>query len=157
MRERLTGVRASIKPRPGKWRVRQFELTPSSVWYHDPAGDLRSRDTGVTFATAFESGDRIEVVPTDSYERVVRPFPIAATQVRVNYIFRTIDNVFIVYNETRYTEGVFDGRANKSLVVKATYFFPPPLTKLSVQSRPISPIINGLHDVFDPCKLIFSP
>ena len=46
---------------------------------------------------------------------------LAATQVRVNYIFRTIDNVFLVYNETRYTAGVFDGRANKSLVVKVTY------------------------------------
>jgi hypothetical protein len=46
---------------------------------------------------------------------------LAATQVRVNYIFRTIDNVFVVFNETRYTDGVFDGRANRSLVLKATY------------------------------------
>lgn len=228
-RERLIGVRGSIKPRPRRWRVRQFELTPSSVWYHDQARVLRSRETNVTFATAFESGDRIEVVPFDSYERVVRAFAIgpgvtlppgeydwrgltvnlrsyngrkasgtlslsagdfydgrkktvtftadvrpnqmlsfnpsyqindvdlgpgafvthlvglranisfstnlltsafaqynsagqlAATQVRINYIFRTIDNVFLVYNETRFTEGVFDGRANNSLVLKVTY------------------------------------
>ncbi len=46
---------------------------------------------------------------------------LAGTQVRVNYIFRTIDNVFIVFNETRSTGGVFDGKANKSLVLKATY------------------------------------
>lgn len=190
---------------------------------------LRSRETSFTLGTAFQSGDFIAVVPSQSYERVVRPFPIgpgttvkpgeydwkaltvgirsyngrkasanlsvsrggfydgdkttitvngdlrpnktlslnpsyqvndvalsagafvthlfglranvsfstnlltsafaqynsagqlAATQVRVNYIFRTIDNVFLVYNETRYTDGVFDGRANKSLVLKMTY------------------------------------
>jgi hypothetical protein len=46
---------------------------------------------------------------------------LAATQVRLNYIFRTIDNVFLVYNETRFTEGPFDGRANKSLVLNTTY------------------------------------
>ena len=228
-RERLIGVRGSLKPRPKRWRIRQFELTPSTVWYHDNQRVLRSRESNFTFATAFETGDRIEVVPFDSYERVVRPFAIgpgvvlpvgtydwsgltvnlrsyngrkvsgnvalsaghfydgtkktvtlvgdlrpnktlslnpsyqvndvalsagafvthlfglranvsfstnlltsaylqynsagqlAATQVRVNYIFRTIDNVFLVYNETRYTDGVFDGRANKSLVLKVTY------------------------------------
>ncbi len=228
-RERLIGVNGSIKPRPKRWRIRQFELTPSTVWYHDNQRVLRSRESNFTFATAFESGDRIEIVPFDSYERVVRPFAIgpgvvlpvgtydwsgltvnlrsyngrkvsgnvslsagdfydgtkktltmagdvrpskmlsfnpsyqinnvdltpgsfvthlfglranvsfstnlltsafaqynsagqlAATQVRMNYIFRTIDNVFLVYNETRYTDGVFDGRANKSLVLKVTY------------------------------------
>lgn len=46
---------------------------------------------------------------------------LAATQVRLNYIFRTIDNFYVVYNESRYTDGAFDGRANKSLVMKATY------------------------------------
>lgn len=75
-KERLIGVRGSIKPRPKRWRIRQFELTPSTVWYHDQARMLRSRDSSFTFATAFESGDRIEIVPFDSYERVVRPFPI---------------------------------------------------------------------------------
>ena len=56
--------------------MRQLELTPSSVSYHDADGALRSRDTSFTFATAFDSGDRIDLVPSDSYERVVRPFPI---------------------------------------------------------------------------------
>jgi len=229
VRERLTGVRGSLKPRPGRWGVRQFEITPSAVWYHDDARVLRSRDAQITLATAFETGDRIEVVPSVSRERVVRPFPIgpgvvlpageydwhavslgvrtfngrkvsgamslsvgdfydgdkrtltltgdlrpssrlsvnpsyqvndvvlgagafrthlvglranvsfstslltsafvqynsagqlAATQVRLNYIFRTIDNVYLVFNETRFTEGVFDGRANRSLVMKVTY------------------------------------
>jgi len=228
-KERMIGVRGSLKPRPKRWNIRQFDLTPSSVWYHDADRVLRSRETSFTLGTAFQSGDFIAVVPSQSYERVVRPFPIgpgttvkpgeydwkaltvgirsyngrkasanlsvsrggfydgdkttitvngdlrpnktlslnpsyqvndvalsagafvthlfglranvsfstnlltsafaqynsagqlAATQVRVNYIFRTIDNVFLVYNETRYTDGVFDGRANKSLVLKMTY------------------------------------
>lgn len=228
-KERMIGVRGSLKPRPKRWNIRQFDLTPSSVWYHDVDRVLRSRDTSFTFNTAFQSGDSISLVPSDSYERVVRPFPIgpgttvkpgeydwkaltlgirtyngrkvsanlslskggfydgdkttlsvngdlrpnktlslnpsyqindvalsagafvthlfglranvsfstslltsvyaqynstgqlAATQVRLNYIFRTIDNVYLVYNESRYTDGVFDGKANKSLVLKVTY------------------------------------
>jgi hypothetical protein len=229
VRERLTGVRASLKPRPRRWRVRQFELTPSSVWYHDANGALRSRESNITLSSAFETGDLVSIAAFDSHERVVRPFPIgpgvtvapgeydwrgvtmgvrtfngrkaqfnaslstgdfydgakhtitvngdlrpnrtlsinpsyqingvdlaagafvthlfglrvnvsfstnlltsaflqynsagqlAATQVRVNFIFRTIDNIYVVYNESRYTAGAFDGRANKSLVMKATY------------------------------------
>ncbi|HEX4915710.1 MAG TPA: DUF5916 domain-containing protein [Vicinamibacterales bacterium] len=229
VRERMTGVRGSLKPRPGRWRVRQFELTPSSVWYHDASSVLRSRESNLTLAAALETGDRIEMVPFSSYERVVRPFPIgpgvtlapgeyrwngvtttvrtyngrkasgnlsfsagsfydgrkdtltvsgdlrpnrmfsfnpsyqvndvrlsrgsfvthllgiranvsfstnllssvflqynsagqlAATQVRVNYIFRTIDNIYLVYNDTSFTGGVFEDRANRSLVLKATY------------------------------------
>ena len=46
---------------------------------------------------------------------------LAATQVRLNYIFRTIDNIYLVYNNTTYTGGIFDGRANQSLVLKMTY------------------------------------
>ena len=229
VKERLIGARASLKPRPKRWKVRQFEITPSSVWYADVNGVLRSRESSVTLATAFESGDRIELAASDSYERLVRRFAIgpgaavapgeydwrastltyrsyngrkvsgnatlttgsfydgdkttmtlagdlrpnktlsfnpsyqvndislpagalvthllglranvsfstnvltsayvqynstgqlAATQVRLNYIFRTIDNVYVVYNETRFSGGVFDGEVNKSLVMKVTY------------------------------------
>ncbi|MDA2933590.1 hypothetical protein MYX82_04535 [Acidobacteria bacterium AH-259-D05] len=46
---------------------------------------------------------------------------LAAVQFRFNYIFRTIDNFYIVYNETRFTDGVFSGQSNRSLVVKVTY------------------------------------
>ncbi|MEQ1731586.1 MAG: hypothetical protein ABL982_24710, partial [Vicinamibacterales bacterium] len=46
---------------------------------------------------------------------------LTATQVRLNYIFRTIDNVYLVYNETRYTDGVYSGRSNRSIVMKTTY------------------------------------
>ena len=229
VKERLIGVRGSLKPRPGKWGVRQFEVTPSSVWYDDGNGNLRSRESSLTFASAFQSGDRLEFVPSDSYERLVRPFTVGpgavvpageydwrgatmtfrsykgrkasgtasvssgsfydgskrtvtlsadlrpnktvsfapnyqvndvdlsrgalvthlvglranvsfstnlltsvflqysstgqltATQVRLNYIFRTIDNIYLVYNETRYTDGVYSGRSNRSLVMKTTY------------------------------------
>jgi hypothetical protein len=229
IRERLIGVRGSLKPRPRRWRVRQFEITPSTVWYHDDARVLRSREGTMQLATAFETGDRIELSYRNSYERVVRAFPIgpgvslppdvydwntgivtvrtyngrkisgsatlnvgsfyngdkrtltllgdvrpgrlmsfnpsyeindvdlrqgsfrthlvgvrtnvsfstnllasayvqynsagqlAATQVRFNYIFRTIDNLYVVFNDTHYTEGVFNGRSNRSLVTKVTY------------------------------------
>ncbi len=46
---------------------------------------------------------------------------LAAFQLRFNYIFRTIDNFHIVYNETRYTDGVFSGSLNQSLTAKITY------------------------------------
>jgi hypothetical protein len=46
---------------------------------------------------------------------------LAALQVRLNYIFRTIDNIFIVYNETRFVDGIFEDESNRSLVVKTTY------------------------------------
>jgi hypothetical protein len=229
VRERLTGARGSFKPRPGRWGVRQFELTPSVVQYHDSDGVLRSRETQLAFGTAFESGDRVDIRAESSAERLVRPFPVgpgvvlppgqydwngatlllrtyngrrastiasltvgdfydgtkrtlnlqgdlrpgrvvsfgptyqlndadlgpgsfvthlaglranvsfstnvltsafvqynsagqlAATQVRLNYIFRTIDNLYVVYTDNYFTEGPFDGRSNRSLVTKVTY------------------------------------
>ena len=46
---------------------------------------------------------------------------LAALQLRLNYILRRIDNLFIVYNDTRFTGGLFADRANRSLVAKVTY------------------------------------
>ena len=46
---------------------------------------------------------------------------LAAVQLRFNYIFRNIDNVYVVFNETRFTSGIFDGTSNRSLIVKVTY------------------------------------
>jgi hypothetical protein len=46
---------------------------------------------------------------------------LAAVQFRFNYIFRTIDNFYIVYNETRFTDGVYSGEFDRSLAVKLTY------------------------------------
>jgi hypothetical protein len=44
-----------------------------------------------------------------------------AIQVRLNYIFRQIDNIYLVYNDTRFTDGVYKGLSNRSLVFKVTY------------------------------------
>jgi hypothetical protein len=228
-RERLTGLSLRLKPRPRRWGVRQFVVSPHLVFFHDGEGDLRNREMTVSAGAVFESGDVIDVVPSFSSERVSRPFPIgpgvsvpigdydwnaitlrvgtfngrkisgggslsvgdfydgtkrtlsmnadlrpnktlslnptysvndvdiragafvthlfglranvsfstnlltsayvqynsagqlAATQVRFNYIFRTIDNLYVVFNETRFTEGIFNGRSNRSLVTKLTY------------------------------------
>lgn len=228
-RERLIGVRGALKPRPGRWGVRQFEIVPQGVWFLDDSGVQRSRDLTLTAGALFQSGDRIDIGPTSSFERVSRPFPIgdgvavpsgayhwnavtaristftgrrisgggsltvgdfydgsrrtvtlngdlrpgkllsfgptyqrndvdiragafvthlvglranvsfstnlltsaylqynsagqlAATQVRLNYIFRTIDNLYIVFNDTHFTDGIFKGRSNRSLVTKITY------------------------------------
>lgn len=46
---------------------------------------------------------------------------LAALQFRLNYIFRTIDNFYVVYNETRFTDGLYSGELDRSLVVKITY------------------------------------
>ena len=46
---------------------------------------------------------------------------LAAIQFRLNYIFRNIDNFYVVYNETRLTDGAFAGRTDRSLILKITY------------------------------------
>lgn len=46
---------------------------------------------------------------------------LAAIQLRLNYIFRSIDNFYVVYNETRLTEGLFADRTDRSLILKITY------------------------------------
>jgi len=46
---------------------------------------------------------------------------LAAVQLRLNYIFRSIDNFYVVYNETRLTQGPFAGRTDRSLILKVTY------------------------------------
>lgn len=58
---------------------------------------------------------------TSAYVQYNSAGDLAALQVRFNYIFRTIDNVFISYNETRFTDGVFSKKSNRSLVLKMTY------------------------------------
>jgi hypothetical protein len=46
---------------------------------------------------------------------------LAAVQLRLNYIYRSIDNVYLVYNDTRFTGGRYESRSNRSLVFKVTY------------------------------------
>ena len=227
--DRMMGTRVSLKPRPRGSLVRQFDITPSLVFYHDHGGTLVQRDAKFIVGTAFQSGDRIEVAAERYLERFQQPFAIgsgvvvpiglytwnncrvtarsftgrivnrnatvdvgefyggtkrsldmgtdlrpsknlslnlsyavndvalptgtfrthlvgvrwnvsfttslltsaylqynsagelAAVQVRLNYIFRTIDNIYLVFNDTRFTGGAFADRDNRSLVLKATY------------------------------------
>jgi hypothetical protein len=58
---------------------------------------------------------------TSAYVQYNSAGDLAALQVRLNYIFRTIDNVFLLYNETRFTGGIFSAKSNRSLVLKVTY------------------------------------
>jgi hypothetical protein len=58
---------------------------------------------------------------TSAYVQYNSAGELAAVQVRLNYIFRTIDNFIVAYNEMRYTDGLFSGESNRSLVMKATY------------------------------------
>jgi hypothetical protein len=58
---------------------------------------------------------------TSAYVQYNSAGNLAAMQFRLNYIFRTIDNFYIVYNDTRYTDGPFNGKSNRSLVLKMTY------------------------------------
>ena len=227
--DRMMGTRASVKPRPRGTLVRQFDLTPLAVFYHDRQGTLVQRDAKLTFGTSFQSGDRVEIAAENYTERlqqrfaigggvmvpvglygwkngrvVVRTFSgrklagtatvdigdfydgtkrsfdlgsdirpnknislnvsygrnsvklpqgsfdthlvglrwnvsfttnlltsaylqysssgeLAGIQVRLNYIFRTIDNVYLVYNDTRFTGGPFVRKDNRSLILKITY------------------------------------
>ena len=228
-RERMTGARVGLKPRPGWQGVRQLEIVPGVVFFHDDEGDLQTRRASLRLAGNLESGDRLQVDLQNQAEVLESPFPIApgvqlppgeyhwsnvaleartfngrplsgtvsldfgdfyggrkrslevratarpgqtvslepsyglndvelpegsfrthllglrgnvsfsrslltsaflqsnsagdlqALQVRLNYIFRGIDNLYLVYNVTRFTAGSFDGRSNQSLVLKATY------------------------------------
>ncbi|MBI2820934.1 MAG: carbohydrate binding family 9 domain-containing protein [Acidobacteria bacterium] len=230
-RERMVGTRVILKPRPGGELIRNFEITPSLVYFHNDDRVLITRRSDLQLAVDFQSGDRLAFNIENDVERLSQRFPIgpgvtlpvglyqwnaggvsfqsfngrrlgaragigigdfyngtkhsldlagefrpnkhialspshefnnidlpegsfethlfglradvsftndlltsvfvqynsagnlAAIQARLNYIFRTIDNLFVVYNETRFTGGQFDGRSNRSLAVKVTYSF----------------------------------
>jgi len=228
-RDRTIGSRVILKPRPGGELIRNFEIQPSLVYYHNEDKVLKSRNADLGFDIIFQSGDKVQFDFGNDVERLFRPFRIApgvilseglyqwnaggasfssfngrklaasagfsigdfyngtknsfnlagelrpnekisfspsykfndidliegsfnthlfglrtdvsftnnlltstflqynstgdlaALQVRFNYIFRTIDNFFIVYNETRFTDGVFSGESDRSLILKITY------------------------------------
>jgi hypothetical protein len=80
------------------------------------AGAFRTHLAGLRANVSFSTS-----LLTSAFVQYNSAGQLAATQLRLNYIFRTIDNVYLVFNETRFTAGVFDGRANRSLVMKVTY------------------------------------
>ena len=225
----MMGGSFSLRPRPTSDRIRQFEISPSLVYFHDDDGDLRTRRAALRLGTFFESGDQVSLTVTNRVEGLerlfaiapdimltegryewssvnlqlntfngrtvqgtlsgevgdfwsgtkrsvslsgsVRPSPnlslepsysfndidlpegsfathlaglrtnfsvtssfltsaflqynssgdLAAVQVRLNYIFRQIDNIYLVYNLTSFTDGEYNGLSNSSLVLKVTY------------------------------------
>lgn len=227
--DRMVGARFSIKPRPGGRFVRQYDISPSVVYFHEDDGVLLSSESNVMFGVLFQTGDKLAGKVENQVERLPDLFEIhkgvtlppgryswnlaeisfdtyngrkvsgraeanvgqfydgthgsyefalayrpgknfslessyelndvdlaegafkthllglnsnvsftttllasanvqynsagslAVLQVRLNYIFRTIDNFYLVYNETRRTDGVWAGRSNRSLVAKMTY------------------------------------
>jgi hypothetical protein len=227
--DRMVGARFSIKPRPRSGLVRQFDITPSAVYFHEKNGVLLSSESNVAFGVLFQSGDKLAGKVENQVERLPDIFEInegvvlpagryswnlgeisfdtfngrklsgraeanvgqfysgthgsyefalayrpgknfalesnyelndvdldegsfkthllglsssvsftttllasanvqynsagslAVLQIRLNYIFRTIDNLYLVYNETRRTAGAFASRSNRSLVAKLTY------------------------------------
>ena len=46
---------------------------------------------------------------------------LASIQLRANYIIKNLDNLYFVYNESRFTGAEFAGRANRTLMAKITY------------------------------------
>jgi hypothetical protein len=228
-RQRMMGGSLSLRPRPDSDRIRQFEVSPSLVYFHDDGGDLRTRRASLRVGTFFESGDQVSLTLANRVEGLETAFPIApevtlaggryewssvnlrlssfngrtvqgtlsgeigdfwsgtkrsatlsgnlrpspnlslepsyslndvelpegsftthlaglrtnlsvtssfltsafvqynssgdlaAVQVRFNYIFRQIDNIYLVYNLTTFTDGEYDGLSNSSLVLKVTY------------------------------------
>ena len=228
-RERMMGGSVALRPRPSSELIRQFEISPSLVYFHDDERDLQTRRATVRLGATLESGDVVRLDLRNRVEVLERPFAIvpgvtlsegrhewtsvnvelrtfngrtvqgtvsaeigsfwsgtkrtlsisgsarpnanlslqpsyslndvdlpegsfrthlvglrtnfsvtgsfltsafmqynssgdlAALQVRLNYIFRQIDNVYLVYSLTRFTDGSYDGLSNSSLVLKVTY------------------------------------
>ncbi len=228
-RERMMGGSFSLRPRPRSELIRQLEISPSLVYFHDEGRDLQTRRGTVRLGATLESGDVVRLDLKNRVEVLERPFSIApgvtlsegrhdwtsvnlelrtfngrtvqgtvsaevggfwsgtkrtlsisgsarpnaklslqpsyglndinlpegsfrthlvglrtnysvtgsfltsafmqytssgdlaALQVRLNYIFRQIDNVYVVYGLTRFTDGPYDGLSNSSLVLKVSY------------------------------------
>ena len=236
-RDRMMGGRFSLRPRPATEWIRQIEISPSLVYFHDDQRNLQTRRASGRLGLTLESGDGVTLDVRNRVEALERPFPIsrangvtlaegryewtsanlqlstfngrtvqatvsgeignywsgrkrsfsisgsarpnpnlslqpsysfndvdlpegsfnthlvglrttlslvldfsvtgsfltsaflqynssgelAALQVRLNFIFRQIDNIYLVYNDTRFTDGLYDGLSNRSLVFKVTY------------------------------------
>ena len=106
--------------------VVQGEFRPSenlsfapSYRYNDvnlPEGNFETHLAGLRANVSFTTD-----LLTSAFLQYNSSGELAAIQVRLNYIFRTIDNIFVVYNETRFVDGIFREESNRSFVVKTTY------------------------------------
>ena len=77
-RERMMGGSLTLRPRPGGELVRQFEIAPSLVYFHDGERDLTTRRARVRLSTFFQSGDRVQLELRNRVEVLDRPFSIAS-------------------------------------------------------------------------------
>ena len=104
----------------------QGEIRPSanlsfapSYRYNDvnlPEGNFETHLVGIRANVSFTTD-----LLTSAFLQYNSSGQLAGIQVRLNYIFRTIDNIFVVYNETRFVDGIFREESNRSFVVKTTY------------------------------------
>ena len=74
-RQRMMGGSFSLRPRPTTDRIRQFEISPSLVYFHDDDGDLRTRRAALRLGTFFESGDQVSLTLTNRVEGARETLP----------------------------------------------------------------------------------
>ena len=104
----------------------QGDVRPWRTVSINPSYQINDADLGPGSFVTHLFGVRLNVslsteLLTSAYLQYNSAGQLASAQVRFNYIFRTIDNLYIVFNENRFTDGPFAGRANRSLVTKLTY------------------------------------
>ncbi|MBI4520222.1 MAG: carbohydrate binding family 9 domain-containing protein [Gemmatimonadetes bacterium] len=104
----------------------QGDLKPTQNLSFNPTYQINNVDLEQGSFTTHLVGLRSNVsftrnLLTAAYVQYNSSGELAALQLRFNYIFRTIDNIYIVYNETHFTDGIFHGKSNRSLVLKVTY------------------------------------
>jgi hypothetical protein len=104
----------------------QADLRPGRTLSFNPTYQINDADLGpgsfVTHLTGLRANLSFSTdLLASAYVQYNSAGQLAASQIRFNYIFRTIDNLYVVFNENRYMEGPFRGRSNRSLVMKITY------------------------------------
>ena len=116
--EFYSGTKRSLELQ-GEWRPNENLSVAPSYRFNNVdlvEGDFDTHLVGLRANVSFTTD-----LLTSAFFQYNSSGELAAIQVRLNYIFRTIDNIFIVYNETRFIDGVFQNEANRSFVVKTTY------------------------------------
>lgn len=111
---RRRSIQLSSDYRPGRHLTLEPEYEFNDIDL--PEGAFRTHLFGLRSDVAF-SRDLL----TSVFFQYNSDGELAATQVRLNYIFRDIDNFYIVFNDTHFTAGPLSGRSNRSLVAKITY------------------------------------
>ncbi len=72
----MLGAKVSLKPRPGGWLVRQFEITLNALVYQDRGGVPQTSVSGVSLVSLFQSGDRPSGKVEFESERLPEPLEV---------------------------------------------------------------------------------